>query len=96
METFGGCRVSIRTDIQSRLSHLPTSAQRVGRIVAQEPALVVDMRIAELAYLCETDAEAVMRFCRSVGFPGYGELREALLAELSHRAAAQAETPSYR
>lgn len=76
--------MSIRTDIQSRLSYLPRSAQRVGRVVAQEPALVVDLRIAELAYHCETDAASVMRFCRSVGFPGYGELREALAAELEH------------
>jgi DNA-binding MurR/RpiR family transcriptional regulator len=75
--------VSIRTDIRARLPHLPRSAQRVGRLVAQEPALVLDMRIAELAYRCETDTESVMRFCRSVGFPGYGELREALSAELS-------------
>lgn len=75
--------MSIRTDIQARLSHLPRSAQRVGRVVAREPALVVDMRIAELAYRCETDAASVLRFCRSVGFAGYGELREALAAELS-------------
>lgn len=74
--------MSIRSDIMSRMAYLPRSAQRVGRMVVTEPATVVHLRIAELAYLCDTDEAAVIRFCHSVGFAGYGDLREALYGEL--------------
>lgn len=74
--------MSIRSDIMARLAFLPRSAQRVGRIVVTEPAAVVRLRVAELAHLCDTDEASVVRFCHSVGFDGYGDLREALYAEL--------------
>lgn len=80
--------MSIRSDILSRMAYLPRSAQRVGRMVVTEPATVVRLRIAELAYLCDTDEAAVVRFCHSVGFAGYGDLREALYGELLHQPAA--------
>lgn len=74
--------MSIRSDIMTRLAFLPRSAQRVGRVVLTEPTTVVRLRAAELAYLCDTDEASIVRFCRSVGFDGYGDLREALYAEL--------------
>lgn len=74
--------MSIRSDIMSRMAYLPRSAQRVGRVVVREPATVVSLRIAELAYACDTDEATVVRFCHSVGFAGYGDLREALQHEL--------------
>jgi len=77
--------VSIRSDIMARLAFLPRSAQRVGRIVVTEPATVVHLRVAELARLCDTDEASVVRFCHSVGFDGYGDLREALYSELLER-----------
>lgn len=77
--------MSIRSDIMGRLAFLPRSAQRVGRIVVSEPATVVDLRVAELAYLCDTDEASVVRFCHSVGFDGYGDLRQALAAELAEQ-----------
>lgn len=73
----------IRSDILSRMAFLPRSTQRIGRVVVREPAVVVKMRAAELAVLCDTDEAAVIRFCRSVGFPGYGDLLEALRSELA-------------
>lgn len=77
--------MSIRSDILSRMAYLPRSAQRIGRIVIRESADVVQMRVADLAYACDTDEAAVIRFCRSVGFDGYGDLREALSNELAEQ-----------
>ncbi|MDO5498478.1 MAG: hypothetical protein Q4F67_02225 [Propionibacteriaceae bacterium] len=74
--------MSIRSDIMSRMAYLPRSAQRVGRTVVTESATVASLNIAELAYLCDTDEASVIRFCHSVGFAGYGDLREALQHEL--------------
>lgn len=74
--------MSIRSDILSRMAYLPRSAQRIGRVLVRDPAEVLGMRVAELAYLCDTDEASVIRFCRSVGFDGYGDLRAALEVEL--------------
>lgn len=74
--------MSIRSDVMSRMAFLPRSAQRVGRMVVSEPATVARLRLRELAYVCDTDEGAVIRFCHSVGFAGYGDLREALYGEL--------------
>ncbi len=73
--------MSIRNDIMSRMAFLPRSTQRIGRMVVREPGAVVELRVAELASLCDTDEASVLRFCRAVGFGGYGELREALQHE---------------
>lgn len=67
----------------SRMAFLPRSAQRIGRIVLGDPATVIGLRVSELATLCDTDEAAVVRFCHSVGFAGYGDLREALEGELA-------------
>lgn len=86
--------MSIRSDIMSRMAHLPRSAQRVGRVVVREPATVVSLRVAELAHLCDTDVSSVLRFCRSVGYPGYGDLREALEHELHEPPATPVDQPA--
>lgn len=77
--------MSIRSGILSRMAYLPRSAQRIGRIVVRESADVVQMRVADLAYACDTDEATVIRFCRSVGFDGYGDLREALENEIAEQ-----------
>lgn len=73
--------MSIRNDILSRMAYLPRSTQRIGRMVVREPGAIVRLRVAEVADLCDTDESTVIRFCRAVGFNGYGDLREALQQE---------------
>src|SRR5690606_24557332 len=82
-----GARMSIQTTIEAAASALPPSLARIASIVRENPSLVVDMTINELAEKCSTSVASVVRFCRSIGFSGYAPLRMALATELGKEAA---------
>jgi DNA-binding MurR/RpiR family transcriptional regulator len=55
---------------------------RIARTVRDNPSIVVDCTINELAAACETSVASVVRFCRSIGVSGYAALRVSLATEL--------------
>lgn len=66
-------------DVLVRLRQLmPTlrpAEQRVARTVLEDPSLVRDATITELARLSATSQATVARFCAAAGFSGYPEFR---------------------
>lgn len=67
--------------VHALLPSLSPAEQRVGRIVAGDPASAAKLTITELAERAATSETTVIRFCRAVGFAGYPELRLTLATE---------------
>lgn len=57
--------------IRSRLPGLSQSAQHVADAVLLDPEKILGMSAARLAEVSESSVGSVVRFCRSIGFPGY-------------------------
>src|SRR4051794_1898617 len=55
--------------------------RRSPPVILADPAAVAGSTITELAGRAETSLTSVSRFCRTLGLPGYAELRLALAAE---------------
>jgi DNA-binding MurR/RpiR family transcriptional regulator len=69
--------------VRTLLDNFSSSERRVAERVLEEPEWVVASTISELARACATSETTVVRFCRTVGFAGYPELRLALAAEIA-------------
>lgn len=78
---------SVLTQIRALLPELPAALQRVGEQVLSAPALVARATILETAERAGTSAATVTRFCRTLGLPGYAELRLATAEETGRSAA---------
>ncbi|GIL29811.1 MurR/RpiR family transcriptional regulator [Actinocatenispora comari] len=73
--------------IRTLLPSMAPAERRVGEAVLGQPSVVVGRTITELAESCHTSETTVIRFCRTVGFRGYPELRLTLATELGRDAA---------
>jgi DNA-binding MurR/RpiR family transcriptional regulator len=79
--------VSIQSTVEAAASTLPPSLARIAAAIRENPSIVIDMTINELAQECRTSVASVVRFCRAIGFSGYAALRMALATELGKEAA---------
>ena len=79
--------MSIQSTIEAAASTLPPSLTRVAAVIRENPAVVIDLTINELAEKSNTSVASVVRFCRAIGFSGYAPLRMALATELGKEAA---------
>ncbi|WP_226532358.1 MurR/RpiR family transcriptional regulator [Microbacterium paraoxydans] len=79
--------MSIQSTIEAAASTLPPSLARIATVVRENPSIVIDKTINELADECRTSVASVVRFCRAIGFSGYAPLRMALATELGKEAA---------
>lgn len=75
--------MSIQTDIQAKLESYPPSIQRVASVILAHPHDVLQSTISELARECDTSETSVVRFCRSIGLPGFARFKLDLAAELA-------------
>jgi DNA-binding MurR/RpiR family transcriptional regulator len=67
--------------VRALLPSLSPAERRVGQIVAEDPAAAAMLTITELAARAQTSETTVIRFCRTLGFAGYPELRLTLATE---------------
>ncbi|MBV2365542.1 MurR/RpiR family transcriptional regulator [Streptomonospora nanhaiensis] len=67
--------------IRSLLPSLAPAEQRVAQRIIADPEGVAASSITQLAKDCATSEATVIRFCRTIDFTGYRELRLALAAE---------------
>lgn len=79
--------MSIQSTIEAAASTLPPSLARIAAVVRENPSVVIDKTINELAAECHTSVASVVRFCRAIGFSGYAPLRMGLASELGKEAA---------
>lgn len=85
--------MSIQTTIATAAETLAPSLARIARTITDDPTIVVDSTITEIAATCETSVASVVRFCRAIGVNGYAALRMALATELG-RESVQFTTPA--
>ncbi|MEO6944310.1 MAG: MurR/RpiR family transcriptional regulator [Lacisediminihabitans sp.] len=79
--------MSIQTKIQATADSLSPASRRVADALMANPWLATNKTITELAHMCDTSETSVVRFCRSIGFSGYSDLRLALATEVGREAA---------
>ncbi|HEY0119572.1 MAG TPA: MurR/RpiR family transcriptional regulator [Cellulomonas sp.] len=79
--------MSIQSTIEATAGTLSPSLARVATAVRDNPGLVLDKTINELAVACDTSVASVVRFCRAIGLTGYAQLRMALATELGKESA---------
>lgn len=72
----------VRRHVRAILPQLARAERRVAEALLDDPSLVVDKTITEVARACQTSETTVVRFCRAAGFRGYPDLRLALATEL--------------
>lgn len=78
---------AVQNRIRARWLELPAATLRVAQVVLDDPRLVVDLPINELAERAGTSAATVTRFCRQVGYSGYVALRMSIATELGRTSA---------
>ncbi|QTX05618.1 MurR/RpiR family transcriptional regulator [Agromyces archimandritae] len=75
--------------LRQRMPGLSKSERHIAEIVMDDPQIVVDSTITQLAERCDTSQASVARFCRAAGFAGYKEFRIAIAAANSREEAAR-------
>lgn len=78
---------AVQNRIRARWAELPAATLRVAQVVLDEPRLVLDLPINELAERAGTSAATVTRFCRQVGYSGYVALRMSIATEVGRTSA---------
>lgn len=78
---------AVQNRIHARWGDLPAAMQRVGRVVLDDPRLVLELPIAELAERATTSPATVTRFCRQIGYDGYVAVRMSLATDLGRTSA---------
>ncbi len=77
----------IQSTIEASAARFTPSMRRVAVAIRENPAIVLDKTISELAAACGTSVASVVRFCRVLGLSGYAQLRMSLATELGKEAA---------
>lgn len=83
-----GQTATVRSRIRGLMPQLSGASRRIGEVVLADPAGLSATSIAEVAAQSGTSSASVTRFCRALGFSGYGEFRVSLAADLAHDAGA--------
>jgi DNA-binding MurR/RpiR family transcriptional regulator len=71
---------SLVATVRAVLPSLTPSAQIIGRLIMDDPAMVARSTITELSALSQTSEATIVRTARALGFSGYTPLRLALAA----------------
>lgn len=87
--------MSIQSSMQALTDQYPPSMKRIAEVVVARPQVVLEMTITELAKLCETSETTLVRFARTLGFPGYAALKLQMAAELAAETAQLGTDSSY-
>jgi DNA-binding MurR/RpiR family transcriptional regulator len=73
---------AVQNRIRAKWADLPEATLRVAQVVLEQPRLVVELPIGDLAERAGTSAATVTRFCRQIGYAGYVALRMSIATEL--------------
>ncbi|MGG7606583.1 glucokinase [Massilia sp. BKSP1R2A-1] len=74
---------SLMERVQNLRHELTPAEQRVAALVVEQPRLVLNEPIAEIARLAEVSQPTVIRFCRSLGFAGLAEFKLKFASSLT-------------
>jgi DNA-binding MurR/RpiR family transcriptional regulator len=87
--------VSIQSTIEAVASTLPPSTRRIADAIRENPSIVLENTISELALACHTSEASVVRFCQGIGLSGYSQLKIRLATELGREFAQFGGSLSY-
>lgn len=73
--------------LRQAIPRLSTAETRVAEAIIDNPSLVVELTITELAKACGTSQATVARFCQTIGYTGYREFRVAVATSASREQA---------
>lgn len=76
--------ISVLLTLRQALPGLSPAEARVATKIIDDPSIVVDLTITELAHFCDTSQATVARFAQSLGYSGYREFRLEVAAATSH------------
>ena len=79
--------MGIQTTIETLQPSLTPATRRIADAIRDNPGMVLEMTISQIAQACGTSVASVVRFCRALGVGGYPELRMSLAAELARELA---------
>lgn len=79
--------MGIQSTIEATAPTLTPAMRRIAKAIRDNPAIVLENTISQIADACGTSVASVVRFCRAVGVSGYAELRMSLATELGKEAA---------
>ena len=79
--------MGIQSTIEATTPTLTPAMRRIAKAIHDNPAIVLENTISQIADACGTSVASVVRFCRAVGVSGYAELRMSLATELGKEAA---------
>jgi len=79
--------MGIQSTIEAAVPALTPAMRRIAKAIRDNPAIVLEKTISQIADSCETSVATVVRFCRAVGLSGYADLRMSLATELGREAA---------
>ncbi len=79
--------MGIQTTIETLQPSLTPATRRIADAIRDNPGMVLEMTISQIAQACGTSVASVVRFCRALGVGGYPELRMSLAAELARESA---------
>jgi DNA-binding MurR/RpiR family transcriptional regulator len=68
--------------IRGAYSTFRKTEQRIANAIFQNPEEVINLSVTELAEKSEASESSVVRFCKSLGYKGYYELKISLAREL--------------
>lgn len=69
--------------LRERSASFSSTEKEVARMILEQPQLVVDMSIHELAKHTFSSASTIVRMCTHTGYSGYKEFRKALTYDLA-------------
>lgn len=79
--------LGIQSTIEASARSFTPSLRRIADTIRENPTIVLDSSISDLASNCQTSVASVVRFCRALGLSGYAQLRMTLATELGKEAA---------
>lgn len=79
--------MGIQSSIEAAAPTLTPAMRRIAQAIRDNPAIVLENTISQIAEACDTSVASVVRFCRAVGVSGYAELRMSLATEIGKEAA---------
>ncbi|MEQ8488808.1 MAG: MurR/RpiR family transcriptional regulator [Marinovum algicola] len=79
--------LGIQSTIEASAGKFTPAMERVAAVIREQPKIVLEQTISELAATCGTSVASIVRFCRTLGLTGYSQLRMSLATELGKEAA---------
>lgn len=79
--------MGIQSNIEASAATFTPTMRRIAKTIRDNPAIVLEKNISQIAEVCGTSVASIVRFCNAVGVSGYTELRMSLATELAKEAA---------